>query len=215
MRPTYLISTKPTLLVNVAKAATMKTVPFFRRFVFVISLLIASKGYAMESSEAMKLIEAWGDALRDKTYIGALVVDAKGGFKTKSKGAYFRYDAQKKVLHVSGLVGSNLKSISKYPDEFEYLKKIAATEKITLGEGEFELIAEALFDLEASVLLLTKTFKTPPKSNDQFVTEVRWLLGGAIHWFLQRYNAVMSGRSDAELATEGKQIISTWPKRPW
>jgi hypothetical protein len=188
---------------------------FIRRFVIAGLLVMANNGYAMESKEAMRLVEAWGDALRDKSYVDALVVDKDGGFRTKSKGAFFRFDAKAKVLHVSGLVGSNLKSISKYPDEFEYLKKIAATERVTLGEGEFELIAQPFFEYEASVLLLTKTFRAPPKSNDQFVAEVRWLLGGAIHWFLQRYNAVMSGRSDAELVTEGKQIVATWPRRPW
>jgi hypothetical protein len=63
--------------------------------ILVISLLLANKGHAMESSEAMKLIEGWGEALRDRTYVGALTVDPKGGFRTKSKGAFFRYDAQK------------------------------------------------------------------------------------------------------------------------
>jgi hypothetical protein len=186
-----------------------------RTLLIVGGLMIASKGHAMESSQAMKLIEAWGEALRDRTYVGALVVDTNGGFRTKSKGAFFRYDAQKKVLLVSGLVGYNLKSITKYPDEFEYLQKIAASERVTLGEGEFELVREEFFTYEASVLLLTKKFDSPMKGSAQFVAEVRWLLGGATHWFLQRYNAVMSGRSDSELAAEGKQIVASWPKRPW
>jgi hypothetical protein len=192
-----------------------KQLVFLRSIFLVLCLLLANKGHAMEASEAMTLVKAWGAALRDDSYVGSLVVDANGGFRTKSKGAFFRFDAKAKVLLVSGLVGSNLKSISKYPDEFEFLKKIAATEKVTLGEGEFELISGPFFEYESSVLLLTKTFRDSPKSNDQFVAEVRWLLGGAIHWFLQRYNAVMSGRTDLELAIEGRKIIAAWPRRPW
>jgi hypothetical protein len=172
------------------------------------------KGNAMESSEAMKLIEGWGEVLRDRTYIGALKVDAKGGFRTKSKGAFFRYDAQKKTLLVSGLVGYNMRIFRKYRDEWEKLLRVAEREKVTLCEGTFELYQEQLFEYTPDVVLLTKTFAGPAPQKEQFVREIRWLLGGAIHWNLQRFNAMM-GDSEEELKVSGAEIVASWPKRPW
>jgi hypothetical protein len=190
------------------------TFKLIRYWVLAISLLLANKGHAMESSEAMKLIEGWGEALRDRTYIGALKVDAKGGFKTKSKGAFFRYDAQKKTLLVSGLVRYNMRIFRKYRDEWEKLLRVAEREKVTLCEGTFELYQEQLFEYTPDVVLLTKTFAGPAPQKEQFVREIRWLLGGAIHWNLQRFNAMMSD-SEEELKVSGAEIVASWPKRPW
>jgi hypothetical protein len=183
--------------------------------ILVISLLLANKGHAMESSEAMNLIEGWGEALRDRTSIGALKVDGKGGFKTKSKGAFFRYDAQKKSLLVSGLIGYNMKTFFReFPHKWAKLHRVAEREKVTLCEGTFELYQEQLFEYEPDVVLLTKTFAGRPPETTQFVREIRWLLAGAIHWNLQRFNAVMV-KPDEELKVSGAKIVASWPKRSW
>jgi hypothetical protein len=188
---------------------------FIRMLVFSSFLTLAMKGNAMESSEAMRLIEVWGDALRDRTYIGALKVDAKGGFKTKSKGAFFRYDAQKKTLLVSGLVRYNMKTFFReFPHKWAKLNRVAEREKVTLCEGTFELYQEQLFEYTPDVVLLTKTFAGPAPQKEQFVREIRWLLGGAIHWNLQRFNAMM-GDSEEELKVSGAEIVASWPKRSW
>jgi hypothetical protein len=188
---------------------------FIRMLVFSSFLTLAMKGNAMESSEAMRLIEGWGDALRDRTYIGALKVDAKGGFKTKSKGAFFRYDAQKKTLLVSGLVRYNMKTFFReFPHKWAKLHRVAEREKVTLCEGTFELYQEQLFEYTPDVVLLTKTFAGPAPQKEQFVREIRWLLGGAIHWNLQRFNAMM-GDSEEELKVSGAEIVASWPKRSW
>jgi hypothetical protein len=107
-----------------------------------------------------------------------------------------------------------MKTYREFPDQWKEILRIAEREKVTLCEGTLELYPEQLFEYEPDVVLLTKTFAGRPPETTQFVREMRWLLAGAIHWNLQRFNAVMV-KPDEELKVSGAKIVASWPKRSW
>ena len=190
-----------------------------RIFVMGTFLLLIgmAKGYGMELNTALKLVQAWGQDSKDMKFIGELTVDARGGFLTKSAGAFFRYDPPTKRLLVSGLVRYNVTIHSEFPDTWEKMVRASKRESATLGEGELELYPHKLFNFDRDVVLLTKAFTDDTIKPAQFVVETDWLLTAAHYWFMKRYNKISSA-PERELITEGPQInarmLAERP-RPW
>lgn len=191
-----------------------------RRFVITMLFLLAifmERGYGMELTAALNLVQAWGRDSKDMKLIDHLIVDANGGFITKSAGAFFRYNASTKQLQVSGLVGYNVKLHSSFPDTWEKMVRASKRESATVGEGALELYTQKLFNFEPDVILLTKSFQDDHVKPGQFVVEVDWLLSAAHYWFMKRYNDV--------LTTPERELIRQAPgindrtlaarRRPW
>jgi hypothetical protein len=175
------------------------------------------KGYGMELNTALKLVHAWGQDSKDMKLIGQLTVDSRGGFLTKSAGAFFRYEPVRQQLLVSGLVGYDITIHSSYPDTWEKMVRASKREMATLGEGALELYTQDLFGFERDVILLTKSFKEDSIKPAQFVIETDWLLSAAHYWFMKRYNEI-SVTSERDLIREGPAINERMLKarqRPW
>jgi hypothetical protein len=190
------------------------------RFIAAVTLLLMigmGKGYGMELNTALKLVQAWGRDSKDMTLIGQLAVDPRGGFITKSAGAFFRYDSVTRQLLVSGLVGYNIKLHSKHPTTWEKMVRASQRETATLGEGVLELHTKKLFSFDPDVILLTKTFNNDELQPAQFVIEVDWLLSAAHYWFMKRYNDVLT-TPETDLIREGPlnnaRMLRERP-RPW
>ena len=139
-----------------------------RTIAAVIFLLSMGNGYGMELNTALKLVQAWGRDSKDMTLIGQMSVDPRGGFLTKSAGAFFRYEPVKKQLLVSGLVGYDITIHSSYPDTWDKMVRASKRETATLGEGDLELYTHNLLGLERDVILLTKAFKDDATKPGQF-----------------------------------------------
>lgn len=182
------------------------------------ALLIGmGKGYGMELNTALNLVQAWGRDSKDMKLIGQMTVDPKGGFLTKSAGAFFRYEPVKKQLLVSGLVGYDITIHSSYPDTWDKMVRASKRETATLGDGDLELYTQALLGFERDVILLTKAFKDDAIQPAQFVVETDWLLSAAHYWFMKRYNEV-SVTPERELIRQGPEIndrTSKARRRPW
>ena len=175
------------------------------------------KGYGMELNTALKLVQAWGQDSKDMKLIGQMTVDPRGGFLTKSAGAFFRYEPVKKQLLVSGLVGYDITIHSSYPDTWDKMVRASKRETATLGEGDLELYTQDLLGLERDVILLTKAFKVDAIKPSQFVIETDWLLSAAHYWFMKRYNEV-SVTPERDLIRQGPEINERMLKarhRPW
>lgn len=190
-----------------------------RVVVAVLFLLMIGmgKGYGMELNTALNLVQTWGRDSKDMKLIDHLTVDARGGFITKSAGAFFRYDAVAKQLQVSGLVGYNIKLHSSFPDTWEKMVRASKREPATVGEGALELYTQKLFNFDPDVILLTKAFQNDGIKPGQFVVEVDWLLSAAHYWFMKRYNDVLV-TPERELIREGPEINERMLKarrRPW
>lgn len=189
--------------------------------IFVIAALLVTigmgKGHCMELNTALKLVQAWGQDSKDMKLIGQMEVDGRGGFLTKSAGAFFRYDPVAKRLLVSGLVRYNVTIHSEFPDTWDKMVRASKRESATLGEGELELYTQKLFSFDRDVVLLTKTFKDDSIKSLQFVVETDWLLSAAHYWFIKRYNKV-STTSESGLISEAPEInarmLNERP-RPW
>lgn len=190
-----------------------------RSIVKVTLLLVLgiAKVYGMELNTALALAQAWGGDSKDMNLIDRMSVDSRGGFLTKSAGAFLRYDPVLKQLSVSGLVGYNVKLHSKHPTTWQKMVRASQRESSTLGEGDLELYTQKLFDFDPDVILLTKIFKEDSIKPAQFVVEVDWLLGAAHYWFMKRYNDVLV-TPEEELIREGPLINDRMLKqrpRPW
>lgn len=190
------------------------------RFIAAVTLLLMigmGKGYGMELNTALKLVQAWGRDSKDMNLIGQMAVDSRGGFLTKSAGAFFRYDPVKGQLLVSGLVGYNVKLHSKHPTTWQKMVRASQREAATLGEGVLELYTEKLLSFDPDVILLTKSFNNNDVTPAQFVIEIDWLLSAAHYWFMKRYNDVLT-TSETDLVREGPLInarmLNERP-RPW
>jgi len=173
-----------------------------------------SKGSVMQAHDALRLVQAWGRNSKDMTFIGRMVVDPRGGFVTRSSGAFFRYLPQTQSLSVSGLVGYNVKLHSEFPETWQEVLRAAARESASLGDGQMELYTQKLMEFEPDVILLTKAFTNPAIDPGQFAMEIRWLLSAANYWFMKRHSEVMS-KPEEELIREAPGINARWPKRPW
>jgi hypothetical protein len=190
-----------------------------RAAVFLFSAILAllcmapSKGLAMELKDALAMVQGWAEDSKDPHFVAKMKVEANGEFITKARGAFFRYNPKTGVLLVSGLVGDGIRGHSKYPDTWEELLRAGEREKVTLGEGQFELYTKPLFDLEPDVVLLTKAYDRPVE-RAQFAREVRWLLAGAYQWFMFRHGEVVT-TPEAELIRQAPERNAKWPKRPW
>lgn len=190
------------------------------RIVAAVTLLFMigmGKGYGMELNIALTLVQAWGRDSKDMTLIGKMTVDPRGGFLTKSAGAFFRYEPVKKQLLVSGLIGYDIKIHSNHPETWDEMVRASKREWATLGEGNLELYTQKLFAFDSDVILLTKTFKDETIKPAQFVVEVDWLLSAAHYWFMKRYNEI-SVTSEEDLIREGPVINDRMLKvrpRPW
>lgn len=190
------------------------------RTIAVIALLLIigmGKGYGMELNTALALVQTWGRDSKDMTLIGNITVDSRGGFLTKSAGAFFRYEPVNKQLLVSGLIGYNIKIHSKYPDTWDEMVRASKREWTTLGEGNLELYTQKLFSFDSDVILLTKPFKDDAIKPGQFVVEIDWLLSAAHYWFMKRYNEI-SVTPEEDLIREGPLINDRMLKarpRPW
>jgi hypothetical protein len=168
----------------------------------------------MNASQALQLVQHWGRDSRDMRHIGQMQVRADGAFLTSARGAFLRYEPAQKRLLVSALVGYNMGSLSQDQHFMETLKRTAARERPTLGEGEFEFYPRELFGYEPEVVLLTKAFSVGAIDPAQFSREVRWLLRCGYHWNMERFNDVL-GKVEEDLIPEGQRIVAVWPKRPW
>jgi hypothetical protein len=191
-----------------------------RAAVFLFSAILAllcmapSKGLAMELKDALAMVQGWAEDSKDPHFVAKMKVEANGEFITKARGAFFRYSPKTGVLLVSGLVRYNTgKLFSVDPELWQELLRAGEREKVTLGEGQFELYTKPLFDLEPDVVLLTKAYDRPVE-RAQFAREVRWLLAGAYQWFMFRYNEVTT-TPEAELIRQAPERNAKWPKRPW
>ncbi len=173
-----------------------------------------SSPHVMDSARAVELVQWWGYDSKDLGYISEMKIDPQGGFVTKGSGAYFRYDPVQHRLLVSGLVGYNMKSLASDTESWQELLRAGEREKVTLGEGELEILTQKFFDNEPDVVLLTKSFTDGSITNEQFSREVRWLLAAAYHWFMFRFNAVMEN-PEQTLIDEAPKYVNSWPKRPW
>jgi hypothetical protein len=169
---------------------------------------------AMELNDALRLVQAWGTEAKDRTYVGRLQVDARGGFVTKSSGVFFRFNAERNALLVSGLVGYNIKLHSAHPRTWQKMITASRLEHQTLGEGELELYTQPLFDLKDDVILLTRRYEAVPESDKQFFREIRWLLMAAHYWFMRRYNDVLTEPLE-EIQANAERRNKEYPKRPW
>ncbi len=163
----------------------------------------------MELKDALRLVQAWGG-----TYIGNLQVDSRGGFVTKSDGAFFRFNPDQKVLLVSGLVRYDVKIHSNHPQTWVEMVAASKLEYRTLGEGELELYTQPLFDLKDDVILMTRRYDVVPASDEQFFREIRWLLMAADYWFMRRYNELTVSTFD-EVKAGAQRRNDAYPKRPW
>lgn len=184
----------------------------------LLMLTIATgRAEEMDINAALNLVKMWGQDSKDMTLVATMTVEPNGGFLTKSAGAFFRYDATKKQLLVSGLVRYNVKIHSEFPDTWDKQIRASKREWATLGEGHLELYTQKLFEFGPDVVLLTKTFTDGAIKPAQFAAEVRWLLSGAYYWFMKRYNEVLVTPEKTLIAQGAKineEMLKTRP-RPW
>ncbi|MFN7572913.1 MAG: hypothetical protein ACK5TK_15910 [Betaproteobacteria bacterium] len=175
----------------------------------------------MELNEALGMVQTWmaeSKASR-RDIAGSMTVDARGGFLIRVKGAFFRYDATRKQLRVSGLVRYRVKLLSERKTRWDFLVRAGEREYTTMmyGEAHFELLREPLLELEPDVVLLTKVYDKPITDGRLLYTQISWLLLDADYWFVNRYNEVM-GKYEAELIEEAKRknewMLKNRP-RPW
>lgn len=172
---------------------------------------------AMEINAALHLVRAWAQDQKDMTLVATTTVQPNGDFLTKSAGAFFRYDAARKQLLVSGLVRYNVKLHSEFPDTWDKQIRASKREWATLGEGQLELCTQKLFAFDPDVVLLTKTFSDGSIKPARFEAEVSWLLSGAYYWYMKRYNEVLV-TPEKTLIAQGAKINEEMLKvrpRPW
>lgn len=186
----------------------------FKLFGAVIFFAQFTKGYAMEANAALQLVQAWGKNSKDMTFIGAMEVDARGGFVTRASGAFFRYEPQTKRLVVSGLIGYNDTMHAEFPDTWQKLVRAGKREHAAVGEGEFELYRKKLFQFDPDIILLSKSYTGDLVDPRQFEIETRWLLSAATYWRMKRYSEV-TVEPEEQLIHEAPGINARWPKRPW
>lgn len=175
----------------------------------------------MELNDALAMVQTWVAESRasGRDITGSMQVNAQGGFLVGVKGAIFRYQPAQGRLLVSGLVGRELKTLSKFPRRWEFLVRTGRREYTTMmyGEAEFELLREPLWNLEPDVLLLTKAYTERLTDGRQLGVQIRWLLSDADYWFVNRYNQIMA-KGEAELINEAVGIndwmLKNRPK-PW
>jgi hypothetical protein len=148
----------------------------------VVLLSAHRESPAMDTKQALVLTQHWGRSARDARFIQQLKVGSDGSFVTKGAGAFLRYDAGKRRLLVSGLVGYNMAAMASDMEFLDRLHRAGEREKVTLGEGRFEIYERHLFDMAPDVVLLTKDFVDGAVAPEQFAREVRWLLAAAHHW---------------------------------
>lgn len=183
-------------------------------FILGISFLYLDSLHAMELNDALRLVQTWGIEAKDRSYINRLQVNARGGFLTKSSGAFFRYNPEQKRLLVSGLVRYDVKIHSNHPETWREMVEASKLEYRSLGEGELELYTQPLFDLKDDVILLTRQYETIPASDQQFCREIRWLLMAADYWFMRRYNE-LTVSTLSEVKADAQRRNDAYPKRPW
>ncbi len=187
-----------------------------RRLIAGVSPFLFDPVIAMTNNEALGLLQAWAEDVRDPHYGTTLKVGAQGDFLAKSKGAFFRYAPESGSLIVSGLVGYGVTLHSKHPTSWDRLVRAGHREWATLGDGAFELYRDPLYELKPDVVLLSKTF-VQSMSEMQFIVQVRWLLNAATHWRTLRYNRVMQD-PESDLIRDGAIINERMQKerpRPW
>lgn len=168
----------------------------------------------MEANVALRLVQGWGAETKDRSFIDNMKVDAKGGFVTKSSGAFFRYLPDKKILLVSGFVAGGSFFFTKFQDSWQEQIRASKREYATMGEGEFELLDKELMGQQPEVVLITKKFVIDTISSDQFNLETRWLLRAAYYWFIKRHMEVLT-QPEEKLIEQAAEKNRNWSKRPW
>jgi hypothetical protein len=202
------------LRANESDALSRRRASIRLALVLISGSAIHERADAMNSQRALALAQHWGKDVRDGRAVSDLVARPDGSFLTRAGGAFLRYEAGSMALKVSGLIAYNLEGLDASNSLWDDLLRLGNLESATLGEGTFELLREALFDLGPSVVLLTKTFKQSSIDPVQFSREVRWLLAAAHHWAMSRFFDAVS-KSEQDLAVKRARILATWPKRPW
>ena len=175
----------------------------------------------MELNDALAMVQTWIAESRasERDITGSMKVDSRGGFLVRIKGAILRYNAIDKTLFVSGLVGYDVKTLSKYPKLWQFLVRTGQREHTTMmyGEANFELITEQMFEFKPDVILLTKPYTERLTDGRKLGVQISWLLLNADYWFVNRYNEVMA-KPEAELIKEAPALndwmIKNRPK-PW
>ncbi len=168
----------------------------------------------MTKTEALALLQGWAG---NESYSQSLKVDPNGDFLGKSRGAFFRFSAEKSRLVVSGLVRYDSTIHSEHPETWARLEQAAERESATMGDGKFELYSAQLYDFAPEIVLLSKTFESGGISQDQFNEELRWLLTAATHWRTLRYNRVMQDPDDV-VERDGRLLNERMLRerpRPW
>ena len=144
----------------------------------------------MELKDALRYVQAWGDAQGDHTYAGRMRSQPDGSFSTMGRGAFFRYDAQSKRLRVGGLIHQEAGIYVQWPDSSADVHRAVSREPSTTAQGYAILEPESFPPVPGPVLLIARDFSDATVSKELFVAEVRWLLACAQHWFSYRLLAV-------------------------
>ncbi len=176
-------------------------------------------GVSVEDATAM--VQLWIEESRasERDVRGSMEVDLKGDFLVLIKGAFFRYNAIDHTLRISGLVGYDVKTLSKYPILWQELVRTGQREHTTMmyGEASFELVTEQLFEFKPDVILLTKPYTERLTDGRKLGVQISWLLLDANYWFVNRYNEVMA-KPEADLIKEAPALNDWMLKnrpRPW
>ena len=146
----------------------------------------------MELKDALRYVQAWGDAQGDHTYVGRMRSQPDGSFSTMGRGAFFRYDAQAKRLRVGGVLGQKADIYVEWPEVYAGVQQAVSREPSTTAQGYAILEPESFPPVPGPVLLIARDFSDATVSKELFVAEVRWLLACAQHWFSYRELAVLA-----------------------
>ena len=169
----------------------------------------------MTTDQALALTKAWCAEARE-SFEDHLRVDPNGGFKGVFGAAEVTYDADKRVLHVDGLVNYDASLLVEYPVFFDEVKHVGDRQPYTLGEGQFYLHKQP-HKAPAPQLTLRKTFTNGSIAPSRFVAEVDWLMQWSTYWRTQRYLQV-GEKDEADLLKEAPGIDASARKnqpRPW
>jgi hypothetical protein len=193
-----------------------------RTIAFLLICCIYCKGYAMNSDQALLYVSAWAKAKGRSSALQTIIVEPSGNFNVEVGSAGFRFFQKESVLLVSGYVASGqvaLVNKKAGQEMWDFLVSIAVLQPATLGEGQLELYTGTADPrTKKPAVYLTKKFAELPRSEDQFVREVSWIVRWATYWRDERWNEVFSARTHDQLNKEALEA-EVWAlkkhPRPW
>jgi hypothetical protein len=175
---------------------------------------------AMETDQALKLVEAFGKSVRDNAYVGRMQVDARGGWVTRARGGTFQYDPVNKKLMFSSFIANGMGLFAEFPEYWDKLNRHAKRMPKVMGDGYFSLVKEGPFldHKDFPLLMLTKDFKDASIKPEQFIIEAQWLLYGGVFWGGGPKPYGLSGvitEPENVLTKVAEKIQRERPPRPW